>query len=320
MTTTGAVRLASLLALGVVSGLTIAGCGPRATTYDAAREDTTLQSIEETWLSGLALGTYLDCTREAGATLIQAHRGGPRPGFAENAISTFLASSSDGAVFLEMDVTKTGDGHLVLMHDDSVDRTTTGSGLVSEMTLDEFRALRLVGETGSILDEAPPTFAEALAAIDGVAIAQVDLKDITVAEAIAGLDAAQALGRAVLITYTLDDAIVAHTLAPELMISAGLDDLDDLETLTSAGVETDRIVAWLGLGSGAPVFDADLAARGIETSFGDFRAESQGRADYLQMSDNGAEVISVDDVPAASRALRAAQTARGVLATCPQAQ
>lgn len=304
----------------IISILTVAGCGPESSTYETAREETTQQSIESGWLSDLDLAAYLDCTREADATLIQAHRGGPRPGFAENAVSTFLASAADGAVFLEMDVAKTGDGHLVLMHDDTVDRTTTGTGPVSEMTLAQFQALRLVDETGAVLDEAPPSFAETLAAIDGIAIAQVDMKDITVAEAIAGLGEHNALDRAVLITYTLEDAIVAHTLAPELMISAGLGDLDDLATLTSADVKTGRIVAWLGLGHGEPEFDAVLAERGIETSFGDFRAERGGTANYLQMADNGAEVISVDDVPSAARALRAAQTARGVYAVCEQAR
>lgn len=315
-----ALRFLSFLPLGLVSALTLANCGPRASSYEDAREETAREAIAGDWLEGLALGVYLDCTREAGATLVQAHRGGPRPGHAENAISTFERSILDGAVFVEMDVARTADGHLVLMHDDTVDRTTTGSGPVSQMTLEEFGSLRLVDETGTVLEEAPPTFAEALAAIEGAAIAQVDLKDVTVAEAIAGLKAADATGRAVLITYSLQDAIAAHGEAPELMISAGLDDLSDLATLEQAGVDLSRIVAWLGLGHGEPEFDAALAARGIETSFGDFRAERQGTANYLEMADNGAEVISVDDVAAATRALRAAQTARGVYATCPQAR
>lgn len=308
------------IALAIAGLAVLSACGPRASTYEDAREETALEAVSGDWLAGIALGSYLDCTREAGATLVQAHRGGPRPGHAENAISTFRQSLLDGAVFLEMDVARTADGHLVLMHDDTVDRTTTGTGLVSEMTLDEFQALRLIDEAGQALDEAPPTFSEALAALDGSGIAQVDLKDITVDEAIAGLETGGALDRAVLITYTLDDAIAAHALAPELMLSAGLDDLSDLATLEAANVDLTRIVAWLGLGHGDRELDAALAARGIETSFGDFRAERQGTADYLQMSDNGAEVISVDDVPAATRALRAAQTARGVLATCPQAR
>lgn len=320
MTSSSLLRLIAAAPLPLLGALTLAACGPRGESYEAARAETDQSAIETRWLDGVSLGPWLDCTRESGATLVQAHRGGPRPGYAENAISTFERSIEDGAVFLEMDVARTQDGVLVLMHDDTVDRTTTGTGRVDEMTLEEFQALRLVDETGQALDEAPPTFAEALAALDGIGIAQVDLKDITLDQAISGLEEGGAIDRAVLITYSLDDAIAAHRRAPGLMVSAGLFSQADFDRLREEGVDLTRIVAWLGLGSGEPEFDAWLAGQGIETSFGDFRAEAAGTADYLEMSDNGAEVISVNDVEAAARALRAAQTARGVLASCQAAR
>jgi glycerophosphoryl diester phosphodiesterase len=50
-----------------------------------------------------------------------------------------------GVDVLEMDAHMTADGHIVLMHDDTVDRTTNGSGLVSEMTLEQFKALEVGG-------------------------------------------------------------------------------------------------------------------------------------------------------------------------------
>ncbi len=48
-----------------------------------------------------------------------------------------------GVDVLEMDVNMTSDGHIVLMHDTSVDRTTNGSGLVSDHTLAELQALEV---------------------------------------------------------------------------------------------------------------------------------------------------------------------------------
>jgi glycerophosphoryl diester phosphodiesterase len=42
---------------------------------------------------------------------------------------------------LELDVHRTSDGHLVVLHDDTVDRTTDGEGLVKEMTLEEIQSL-----------------------------------------------------------------------------------------------------------------------------------------------------------------------------------
>ena len=48
-----------------------------------------------------------------------------------------------GVDIVELDVKKTKDGELILMHDRALDRTTTGKGLVSEATLDYIRGLKL---------------------------------------------------------------------------------------------------------------------------------------------------------------------------------
>ena len=76
------------------------------------------------------------------------------------------------------------------------------------------------------------------------------------------------------------------------------------------------MVAWLGLGGGDPVLDKQLALLGIETSYGDFRAERDGTVDYERMARNGAELISVDNVPMASSALDAAASVLALRSTC----
>jgi glycerophosphoryl diester phosphodiesterase len=74
--------------------------------------------------------------RERGFVAVSAHRGGPGPGLAENAIPTFRNTliAARGA-FLEVDVSQTADGVLVLMHDDRADRTTTGTGAIKKPVL-----------------------------------------------------------------------------------------------------------------------------------------------------------------------------------------
>jgi glycerophosphoryl diester phosphodiesterase len=59
----------------------------------------------------------------------------------ENTIEAFRLAVEAGAGGLELDVHKTRDGHMVVIHDATVDRTTNGSGAVSEMTLQELRRL-----------------------------------------------------------------------------------------------------------------------------------------------------------------------------------
>ena len=59
----------------------------------------------------------------------------------ENTLASFRAAIDAGADVLEMDVHATSDGHLVVIHDDAVDRTTDGAGEVRAMTLEAIRAL-----------------------------------------------------------------------------------------------------------------------------------------------------------------------------------
>jgi glycerophosphoryl diester phosphodiesterase len=108
------------------------------------------------------------------------HRGtGPtREGhpFPENSISSFEAAIADGADGIELDVEITMDGEIIVMHDDTLDRTTNCTGCVSAATFDEIRACRLLDGDGNPTDERPPTLAEVYAVIGGNALINVELK------------------------------------------------------------------------------------------------------------------------------------------------
>lgn len=72
--------------------------------------------------------------------LLGCHRG-DRKNFPENTLPAFRAAVAMGLDAIETDVRRTKDGHLVLIHDREVDRTTNGTGRVDERTLAELRAL-----------------------------------------------------------------------------------------------------------------------------------------------------------------------------------
>lgn len=69
-----------------------------------------------------------------------AHRGG-RTIVPENTIEGFREATTLGPVVLELDVRTSADGHVVVIHDEVVDRTTNGTGAVSRMTLAELQSL-----------------------------------------------------------------------------------------------------------------------------------------------------------------------------------
>ena len=108
------------------------------------------------------------------------HRGtGPtRSGHAlpENSISSFAAAMAAGADGIELDVEITQDGQLIVMHDDTVNRTTDCMGCVSAMTFDEIRDCRLLDGEELPTEERPPTLEEVYDAIPIPALINVELK------------------------------------------------------------------------------------------------------------------------------------------------
>ncbi|MGN6674003.1 MAG: glycerophosphodiester phosphodiesterase, partial [Thermomicrobiales bacterium] len=86
-------------------------------------------------------------------TVILGHRGAPREA-PENTLAAFRRAFAYDIDGVETDVQRSADGQLVLIHDDRVDRTTSGHGNVGDLTWDELRALDAgQGERIPSLDE-----------------------------------------------------------------------------------------------------------------------------------------------------------------------
>ena len=112
-----------------------------------------------------------------GRLLTVAHRGDwiNNP---ENSLSAFQSCIDMGIDIVELDVHKTKDGHLVVMHDSSVARTTNGTGQISELTLVQIKALRLKensgGITAKLTNEKVPTLMEVMYTVKGKVLANID--------------------------------------------------------------------------------------------------------------------------------------------------
>jgi glycerophosphoryl diester phosphodiesterase len=99
--------------------------------------------------------------------VIASHRG-MAAGHPENTLVAFRHAVSLGFAVIEVDLRATADGHVVIMHDDTVDRTTSGTGEVGRMTLAEIRSLDAGSHAGpGFAGERVPTYAEALEALRG---------------------------------------------------------------------------------------------------------------------------------------------------------
>jgi glycerophosphoryl diester phosphodiesterase len=89
-------------------------------------------------------------------------------GFPENTLAAFRHSVALGFRVIEVELRATADGHIVIMHDETVDRTTRGSGEVGRMTLAEVQSLDAGSRAGpQFAGEPVPTYLEALQALRG---------------------------------------------------------------------------------------------------------------------------------------------------------
>lgn len=104
------------------------------------------------------------------------HRGaaGSAP---ENTLASMRKAISIGVDGVEFDVHRTLDGQLVVIHDPTLDRTTTGKGLVAQMTMDEIRAFDAgVRKHESFAGERVPSLAELVAAVPAPTLLFLELK------------------------------------------------------------------------------------------------------------------------------------------------
>lgn len=255
-----ALSVAGLLATACAAKPSQTGTNPMASAPDVRR------SVSD-------LGRYFDCLRERNITIAAAHRlGGSGP--AENSIGamsgTYHQAIKGAPAIMELDIRQTKDGGLVVMHDETVDRTTTGSGRIDDMTLEQFKALRLKpapGQGGVV--ETAPSMADALeVAKDGVVL-QLDVKrGVSFEDVVKGVQEAGAQNRVIVIVYSLADAITVHNLDPTLMLSVSINSEEDLNTLIGVGVDLSRVLAWTGTREPRSALYQTLRARGVEVLFG----------------------------------------------------
>jgi len=159
--------------------------------------------------------------------LVIAHRGDSahRP---ENTLAAFAGALEVGAVLLELDVQLTADGHVVVIHDPTLDRTTTGRGDVRRKTLAEVRSASAgyPDRFGmAFAGERVPLLSEALALLRERARVLVEIKTESVTEDVDGGIEARVVeevrrgrmaDRVALISFDHRAIVRLASLAPEL--------------------------------------------------------------------------------------------------------
>lgn len=152
--------------------------------------------------------------------IVAAHRGVPSQ-TPENTMISYKMAYDLGADQIETDVQRTKDGHLVIMHDNTVDRTTNGTGAVDQLTLEEIRQLDAgIKYDEKFTGEKVPTFKEFLQEFKGKdVVLLVELKDHGIEQQV--IDEIKSEGmmdQVSMQSFYLDSMQLMNEIAPELPI------------------------------------------------------------------------------------------------------
>jgi len=269
--------------------------------FPDARHDLSFQSVEE-------LQDFIAWSAEK-SPLIGAHRGGPTEGLPENAIVTFENALKYAPCLIEIDIRKTRDGVLILMHDSTLDRTTSGKGAVSQYSWKELQHLYLKDTSGALTPYKIPSLKEVFDWARGKAVLELDVKGAVQPEEIVSfIRRHQAEAFSIVITYSWKTALQYHQLHPDLVISAPAYGVKGTRRLLESGIPYRNLIAFVGVREPDKRVYQLLHRHGIRAILGtmgnlDRRARKRGPEVYLQLLENGADVLATGNVPLAAQAI-----------------
>lgn len=239
--------------------------------------------------------------------LVSAHRGGEGDNHPENCLATFQHTLTHTFAIMEVDPRYTADKAIVLHHDARLDRTTTGTGLVSDHTLAQLKTLRLKGRNGKPTNFQIPTLEEALQWARGRTILILDSKDVPVADRVRAITAHKAESYAMLIVYSFKDARTCYDLNRNIMMEVMIPNLQKAVEFEKTGVPWENVVAFVGHSPPQdPALYEYLHAKGVSCFVGSSRnldrqvitgqvADIQQRKPHYQaLIDRKADVIETD--------------------------
>lgn len=178
--------------------------------------------------------------------VVSAHRGGAMKGFPENCLATFSNTLQHTFALLEVDPRYTKDGDIVLFHDATLERTSTGRGRVADHTLAELRRLQLKDPEGNVTPQRMPTLDEALEWARGRTILVLDQKDVPVTVRVKKISDHQAEGFAMVIVNSFKDAHAAYAANTNVMMEVMIPNRAKVAEFDRLGIPWRNVVAFVG--------------------------------------------------------------------------
>lgn len=233
---------------------------------------------------------------------ISGHRGGVNKGFPENSIEAFENTLRHTPATFEIDPRLTKDSAIVLMHDPTLDRTTTGTGKIGDYTLAELKQLKLKDVEGNVTEFRIPTLQEAIVWSKGKTVLILDKKDVPFEMTAKIIKDNQAEGNVMVTVHTAKEARWYYDRNKDIVFEAFVKTQAALESYEAAGIPWAQIMAYVGPDNSPqlkPLY-AQLNKRGVmcmistAPTYDKLPSAAERTAAYQAIIRDGASLIEAD--------------------------
>ncbi|MDF2191154.1 glycerophosphodiester phosphodiesterase family protein [Paraflavitalea sp. CAU 1676] len=234
--------------------------------------------------------------------LVSGHRGCHIERYPENSIEAMEEVLKHTPAFFEIDPRLTKDSVVVLLHDATLDRTTTGKGKLSDYTWEEIKKLKLKDKLGNVTPYRIPTLAEAIEWARGKTILNLDKKDVPLTTT-AKIIREHKAGAFVMVTvHNAKQAKFYYDDDNNRMMSAFVKTDTAMQEYEAAGIPWKNMIAYIGPENkpdNKKMFDL-LHSRGVMCMISaaptyDKLADSSARANaYRETFTQGADILESD--------------------------
>lgn len=234
--------------------------------------------------------------------LIAGHRGGMVKGFPENSVATFENTLRHTPAFFEIDPRLTKDSVIVLMHDATLDRTTTGKGKLSDYTFAELKQFRLKDAEGNVTNYGIPTLSEVIEWARGKTIINLDHKDVPLAMTAALIRQHMADAFVMLTVHSPSEARFYLDDNKDRTFSAFIKTKKEFDDYEQAGIPFSQMIAYIG-----PLVKPDnkelydlLNKKGTmcmisaASSYDKLKTAEERKAAYISIVKDGASILESD--------------------------
>ncbi len=151
----------------------------------------------------------------------------------ENSLPAICDAILLGVDAVELDVRTTKDDSVILMHDRTVDRTTTGTGRVRDLTFAEIQQLHFKKELppGDTTNVHVPTLREALLTASGHLLVDIDWKDASARDLVQVVRETGTLWQVIFFSRNFAKLDSVHILAPEALVMPRAKSADEIDSI-----------------------------------------------------------------------------------------